>query len=646
MHRRRSSVRFLSRLSTVAVLSSALLGVLSAAGCSDDPAPDGKSTDPVKPGKTKDGGTVKPTPGKGDASVGTDNKRDAQITVAPPPPDDKAPMLETLRIDDCGDSNPAGLSADEVASLKAGGDVGDMRFLYPYDGTVFPRGLGSPEFMWAGAGAKAVYVHVTSDAFDYEGCLTPDAEGSLKLPEAAWAGVEAQTLAEKSPFQIELSVLDGGTVRGPIKQSIVIARATLKGSVFYNTYNGVTTGAVERLKPGGKAEFFSRTGACTGCHSVSASGNRLVTKQVLGGPLTGYVFELDSDTPPDPAPLRNAVNTSFVGISPDGKVYLTTAFQGLYGPPTEGAITTAVPLASQLVETDTGTVIPNSGFPTSAMMPTFSFDGTQAVFNDHTRGDGKNLSVIDYDGASRTASNQRDVYTAPSGYVGWPFMLPDGNGVVFTQGESSAFSGGGSFIVPVLTRGPKSDLMTVDVKTGQATILARAMGYDTVQDAESGNSYLPFGPEEEHQAYYPTISPVAAGGYFWVFFDAIRHYGHHGLRRQIWVAAIKVRTHTVVEGGGGENMALYGNDNSFPAFYLPGQDFNTANHRAFAALDPCLEEGTACESGTDCCNGFCTENICAPPILCSKTNDKCKESADCCDPLNECLNNICTYVVR
>ena len=90
------------------------------------------------------------------------------------------------------------------------------------------------------------------------------------------------------------------------------------------------------------------------------------------------------------------------------------------------------------------------------------------------------------------------------------------------------------------------------------------------------------------------MSPVAAGGYFWVFFDSVRHYGKLGLQRQLWGAAIDIS----------RRRHLHARP-SHPAFYLPGQEFGTGNHRAFAALDPCKKDGDKCTSGIDCCGGFC-----------------------------------------
>jgi hypothetical protein len=146
---------------------------------------------------------------------------------------------------------------------------------------------------------------------------------------------------------------------------------------------------------------------------------------------------------------------------------------------------------------------------------------------------------------------------------------------------------------------------------------------------------------------------VPAGGYYWLFFDSIRHYGNQGLQRQLWGAAIDVSAD-----------GTYTTDPSHPAFYLTGQEAGTGNHRAFAALDPCMKDGDTCTSGTDCCGGFCyvpdqkgefmveAVGSCTahPPMqTCSKTNEKCTTSADCCPPEpgqqpNICIAGFCAQV--
>jgi hypothetical protein len=181
------------------------------------------------------------------------------------------------------------------------------------------------------------------------------------------------------------------------------------------------------------------------------------------------------------------------------------------------------------------------------------------------------------------------------------------------------------------------------------TPLAKAMGYATPQDFASGTSYLPFA-DEQRQSYFPTVAPIAAGGYFWVFFDSIRHYGNLGLQRQLWGFAIDIQA----DGS-------YTTDLSHPAFYLPGQEFGAGNHRAFAALDPCKRDGDTCTSGIDCCGGACTissaaelvepTGTCNPPPVdtCAKRDEKCQKDSDCCppagnEPPNACIAGFCAFV--
>ena len=546
-----------------------------------------------------------------------------------------------LSLDDCKPGNPAALSPADAQKLMAGATSSNMRWLYPYDGTVFPRGLKAPLLMWddgTTAAPSAVYVHVHSSLFEYRGCLAPDAAGQVQLPQAVWDAAGTRTLGPADPFQVELTTLSGAAVMGPISEKIVLAEATISGSIYYNTYNslsgGSIGGAIERIVPGQDASFFLRPLACTGCHSVSSGGTRLIARELTS--IDGQVYNLTPMTAANPTPARAGTATGFVGISPDGSVYVSNALRSGVGPEVNGGIPNVADVDATMYETDTGTVIADTAIPTSAMMPTFSPDGTRVVFNDYAMGQGHAVSVMDYDKASRKATAYKQLYTDPQNYIGWPFMLPDDHAVVFAGGASPQFSGSGAGIVPLLI-GPASDLWLVDVGSGAATMLYEAMGFHTAQDATSGTTYLPFGADDVHHVYYPTVSPVPAGGYVWVFFDSMRHYGNRGAARQLWGTAL-----TLSPDG------TYKSDPSHPAFYLAGQDFTTANHRAFTALDPCKQDGATCETGVDCCNGFCTNHVCGVPQMprCSQTSEACKSSADCCDQRERCINGFCSTFIQ
>ena len=190
---------------------------------------------------------------------------------------------------------------------------------------------------------------------------------------------------------------------------------------------------------------------------------------------------------------------------------------------------------------------------------------------------------------------------------------------------------------------PSADLWWVDLDTGMAAALDRANGLDA-----SGKVYLPHGDGDAHKNFVPTVSPIAAGGYFWVFFSSRRSYGNTLVadpafagpeQKKIWVAAIDIG-------------APPGTDASHPAFYLPNQELESGNIRAFAALEPCRAEGGACTSGVDCCCGFClteanaSEGQCGcEPDRCSKVDERCDTAADCCDSAAACVGGFCEIPV-
>jgi len=145
--------------------------------------------------------------------------------------------LSTQLVDECTTGGPSGLSAASLKALLAGGSLGSLRYLYPYAGTVFPRGLISPTLMWDGGSADYVYVHMKSSLFEYKGCLAPTAAGQVLLPQDVWTAAGDHSHGASDPFVVSLTLISGSTVTGPVTESIVIAPATLKGSIYYNTYS-------------------------------------------------------------------------------------------------------------------------------------------------------------------------------------------------------------------------------------------------------------------------------------------------------------------------------------------------------------------------------------------------------------------------
>jgi hypothetical protein len=155
--------------------------------------------------------------------------------------------------------------------------------------------------------------------------------------------------------------------------------------------------------------------------------------------------------------------------------------------------------------------------------------------------------------------------------------------------------------------------------------------------------------------YEPTVAPLGNGGYVWVVFTSRRLYGNvaaippfcsdprgvdliqHITTKKLWVAAVDLNGHP-------------GNDASHPAFYLPGQELLAGNSRAFWVFDPCKSDGNGCETGDECCGGYCQPGpggaaVCSntPPVSqCSATQEHCETNLNCCSSLDICVNGFCT----
>jgi hypothetical protein len=104
--------------------------------------------------------------------------------------------------------------------------------------------------------------------------------------------------------------------------------------------------------------------------------------------------------------------------------------------------------------------------------------------------------------------------------------------------------------------------------------------------------------------------------------------------KKLWVFALDIEL-------GGSVMAA---DPSHPAFYLPGQELEAGNIRAFATLTPCIADGGTCTSGIDCCGGYCVNGVCKPSTPeCAKLDDRCTTNAECCAAMPPllCLGGHC-----
>jgi hypothetical protein len=545
----------------------------------------------------------------------------------------------SVALKDIDDSS--GLDAASEADLLAAtaADPAVNKLLYPYDKTVFPRGLPSPELMWSGGSASDVYALVLEEpGMTYTAIGKVPAPSRFKIPQAEWS--KLLDTNNGTPLKATVYRLDHGAGGTPFKsttQSWTIANANLKGTIYYWT---IVKGRVVRVQAGASApdDFLKpppgtslptglqgtvNTG-CIACHAVSRDGSTIAASYD-GGWSPWVTFDTKAGT----QNYYSNTSSGFQAISPDGALTV-------FGQSAGGAL--------KLGDAKTGASYEPSGLAAlgTAVMPSFAPDGKRLAYS--LRKDGNwldfgnaDVAIVDFNPTTKQFSNAKTLATGgPGKALIYPSFSPDGNFIAYQTGPAAR------------TRGSAGDLRMIKVD-----------GTGDVELTKLNSS----GPDSKdlHLNYEPTFNPVAVGGYYWVVFVSSRKYGNRLTteyesdattcgnvpggwnatpcrHKQLWVAAIDANP-------------TPGTDASHPAFWLPGQDVNDQNMRGYWALDPCKGLGQGCEAGFECCDGACRADasgakVCTKPPagVCGAVGDKCTTDADCCNAASgayACIGGFC-----
>ncbi|MEP7122620.1 MAG: hypothetical protein ABJE95_16980 [Byssovorax sp.] len=528
--------------------------------------------------------------------------------------------------------NFGGLSPTQITALQGppGGSDASWQMLYPYDQTVFPRGILAPEVHLTTGGnpGDAYYMHVVLSDYEYEGFFSVSSNNTqLQMSQQAWDALTNSAKGKK--VDVQVSKLSNGQKFGPIARQWTLANGKLHGTIYYNTYQSPlaqSNGAMLRIK-GTSATPEVLLGNCTVCHSISADGSTAAAANHGG---LGGTFDLTGGQLNPPNVWNETELAAFAALYPkNGEVLVVNGAPGGSWPPnTPGTNATWY---SDL-RTKAGTLIPNSGIEGYyAMSPIFSHDGSKLAFNDRSAQQSGGfypgtLAVMDYDAVMQKFSNYQALATpAPGRQFSWPAFTPDGKYIIYQDGVGEDLA---------TWQGNTGKIFAINVATKQITFLGGL----------NGDGYVPQGARDENKNYEPTSAPIASGGYFWVMFTSRRTYGNKLLdgpdqTKRLWVSAVDLN-------------APGGVDFSHPAFYISGQELTSGNSRGFWALDPCKQDGGTCESGDECCNGYCNPvtgsdpatYTCGPPTAgCSHEFEPCKTDGDCCTgEALTCIGGKCT----
>ncbi len=511
--------------------------------------------------------------------------------------------------------NPGGLTQAEIDALTnpTGGQDASIVWAYPYNGTVWPKGILAPELMWNNGGAGDKYrIHLKGEFTEFDIFTLADPPARHLLDPAVWTPLTESGQGGHVDLTVNRLVPGSPNATTVIDHDWTIANGSLRGTVYYWANN---IGRVMRIQPdaGAPEDFLANAGVtdeCSTCHSVSANGSTLI----IGGDTVSTTFDLLTNTTTlQLASVGKPVrNWAMPAISPDGTTLIENNEANLPGPP--GG-------SDGMWNAQTGQKLTGLGLDGVLLnMPAFAPDGSKIAYVDHST---LGLGVYAWDPATKIASNP--VALVPAGNdpnlncIAFPSVSPDGLSIVYHRG---VYPG------------------SLDTRFGPGSLyLANAVtpGADDRLRQANGDDY-PFaaGDRDRNQNYEPTFAPLAAGGYSWVVFTSRRTYGNRltgpaDQTKQLWVAAIDLN-------------AMPGTDHSHPAFRVPGQDITTLNMRGFWALEPCKQVGEPCTTGSQCCNQNCNNGICEEPDPngCSETGNACMENADCCDAGATCINGFCS----
>lgn len=534
--------------------------------------------------------------------------------------------------------------------------------LYPYDKTVFPKGLLGPDVMWNGGTSSDAYllrIRGESLAVDYFTKAAPPS--AITIDTALWNVITSTVTSAGTDgdISVELRRSNGGTAYVSAKRTFRIANANLRGTIHYWA---VDRGEIMKINPGAMApvsEFdagpsnalgspaplnsgaaptppWQDNGAgkrCVACHAVSKNGARLASTFSTPRGSTGPIGFVDVATSTVQSIGDYQQNVMFVALNPDGTKALantTTMKLRLIDAATGG------PLAS-LFDSKTD----------NHCDPVFSNDGTMMAEAGNVVGGNpveftnSDLIVYSFDSATNAFSSPRTIVkgaAAPAhDAIAFPSFSPDSKWIFFQRGDYSRAKYGDSTVGNYFHG--NDDLYVVEAKEGAAPIALSALNGSGVLTGDN-----------LHINYQPTVNPIAEGGYFWVVFVSPRDYGNkmvsprgaapkdatYSNRKQLWVAAI--------------DASMKGPDPSHPAFRLPGQLLNTVNMNGYWTLSPCIptpKDGSAasCSAGFECCSGFCRDvggkpSCVDPPSGCHRTGEACTMSSDCCGD-GKCVGGFC-----
>lgn len=389
-------------------------------------------------------------------------------------------------------------------------------WLYPQNGVNLPRNTPSIVFQWADVGATAAKLRFRSAVTD----LTVYTTGtSWTADETSWAALVGTNAG--GAVEVELSLAVGTEVWSEEIITLNVNRFDARGTIYYWSTSAY---GIMQIPYGEEATDFvtvSTTGYCVGCHSARA-GKIAFTYDGGNGSL-GIKRVADQS---DILAYASGTYGNFNTFSPDGN-YLLIAYMG----------------ALLLLDANTGAYlgeVPTGGYATH---PDWSPDGNAIVF-----------TQTNADGGDWYFSGGRICIMEKTSDGGWttPVVLydpPDPYNAYYP-----AFS-------------PDGEWVAFDVSTGDSYDDADALVHVVARNGGTAIELTAANLASGYTNSIPKWGPLPDDDIMWIAFSSKRNYGAITAGNpQLWVA------------GFDPVRAEAGEDPSWAAFWLPGQNTAQNNH--------------------------------------------------------------------
>ncbi len=550
------------------------------------------------------------------------------------------------------DDNSGGLSQGDQNKFNSPDGNPSGTLLYPYDQTVFARGILAPEMMWSGGAAGDAYkVSIVDSYVTLTAFIKADPPSRWTMPKAWWEALT--TSNDGSPVSVKVQRLDGaGAAHAAMSETWQIAQGSLRGTIYYWAVN---QGQIVKINPGAdhpvpafdpgpynqlgspapvsgynnQSPPWQATGSghrCVACHTVSKDGSTIAAVFSAPAPVggsSGPWGTVDSTTEQVKALGDYTAKVRFMALTPDGK-YIVSNSDGF----THGArrLRHRPDHALRAGRQDRhGRPAVLAGRQAAGLLGQRRRQLPGRVHAGGSAGDGRQ-----HDGGAllhQPPHNRRRRHPGD--------RLPE----LHARLEVGR--------LPARRLQPRALRSSNGVNTGHNDLymadVAKQVG-ELKLDLANGAGVL--GPKDSQRNYEPRVNPISVGGYYWVVFVSPRDYGNEMQsatdsttqnRKQLWVAAIDANP-------------TAGKDPSHPAFWLPGQSLSTINMDAYWALEACKQQGKSCDQGYQCCSGFCRDQgngtyacVAPPTNQCAQIGEACKTAADCCTSSGpvDCVGGFC-----